>query len=91
MSKTDFYELLGVTRDADDKAVKSAFRKLAIHLPAVTQTTLAVYAVPLAAGEDPPTTLPPPTPLANWPMTGTSPPRALTGTATGPENAADVV
>ena len=32
MSKTDFYELLGVTRDADDKAVKSAFRKLAMQL-----------------------------------------------------------
>ena len=53
----------------------STIRKLAIHLPAVTQTTLAVYAVPLAAGENPPGTLPVLTPLASWPMTGSSPPR----------------
>jgi molecular chaperone DnaJ len=31
MSKADFYELLGVSRDADDKAVKAAFRKLAMQ------------------------------------------------------------
>lgn len=30
MSKADFYEVLNVTRDADDKVVKSAFRKLAM-------------------------------------------------------------
>ena len=29
MAKQDFYETLGVTRDADDAAIKSAFRKLA--------------------------------------------------------------
>lgn len=30
MSKRDYYETLGVSRDADDKALKSAFRKLAM-------------------------------------------------------------
>jgi molecular chaperone DnaJ len=31
MAKFDFYEILGVTRDADDKTVKTAFRKLAMQ------------------------------------------------------------
>lgn len=31
MSKADYYDLLGVGRDADDKALKSAFRKLAMQ------------------------------------------------------------
>ena len=30
MSKRDYYEILGVSRDADDKAIKSAYRKLAM-------------------------------------------------------------
>ncbi|MCC2097533.1 MAG: DnaJ domain-containing protein, partial [Hyphomicrobiales bacterium] len=30
MSKTDYYELLGVGRSADEKELKSAFRKLAM-------------------------------------------------------------
>ena len=32
MAKRDFYEVLGVGRDADDKALKSAFRRLAMQL-----------------------------------------------------------
>ncbi|MBM3854875.1 MAG: hypothetical protein FJ399_17275, partial [Verrucomicrobia bacterium] len=51
----------------------SSFRKLAIHLPAVTQTTLAVYAIPLTAGEVPPASLPVVVPLADWPTTGSEP------------------
>jgi len=31
MSKADFYEVLGVSRDADDRSVKAAFRKLAMQ------------------------------------------------------------
>mgnify|MGYP000570384910 CR=1 FL=1 len=31
MSKRDYYEVLGVSRDADDKAIKSAYRKLAME------------------------------------------------------------
>ena len=29
MEKRDYYDILGVSKDADDKAIKSAFRKLA--------------------------------------------------------------
>ncbi|MDH5360639.1 MAG: DnaJ domain-containing protein, partial [Gammaproteobacteria bacterium] len=29
-SKRDYYEVLGIPRDADEKAIKEAFRKLAI-------------------------------------------------------------
>lgn len=29
MEKRDYYEVLGVSKDADDKTIKSAFRKLA--------------------------------------------------------------
>lgn len=32
MAKRDYYEILGVARDADDKQIKSAFRKLAKEL-----------------------------------------------------------
>src|SRR3954471_10278612 len=32
MAKRDYYEVLSVTRDADDKALKAAFRKLAMEL-----------------------------------------------------------
>ena len=32
MAKRDFYDILGVTRDADDKALKGAFRRLAMEL-----------------------------------------------------------
>ncbi len=31
MSKRDIYEVLGISRDADDKAIKSAYRKLAME------------------------------------------------------------
>jgi molecular chaperone DnaJ len=31
MSKRDFYEVLGVARDADDKSLKSAYRKMAMQ------------------------------------------------------------
>ncbi|HAE08947.1 MAG TPA: molecular chaperone DnaJ, partial [Alphaproteobacteria bacterium] len=30
MSKRDYYDVLGVEKNADDKAIKSAFRKLAM-------------------------------------------------------------
>jgi len=29
MAKRDYYEVLGISKDADEKAIKSAFRKLA--------------------------------------------------------------
>jgi autotransporter-associated beta strand protein len=64
----------------------STVKKLAIHLPAVTQATLAVYAVPLLPGENPPAILPAVTPLAGWPMTGSVPAFAWSAGATpGPQ------
>ena len=30
MAKRDYYEILGVNRDADDDAIKKAYRKLAM-------------------------------------------------------------
>ncbi|MEO6236216.1 MAG: DnaJ domain-containing protein, partial [Vicinamibacterales bacterium] len=30
MSKRDYYEILGVARDANDQTIKSAYRKLAL-------------------------------------------------------------
>ncbi len=64
----------------------STVKKLAIHLPAVTQSTVAVYAVPLLPGENPPTALPAISPLAGWPMTGSVPAFAWSASATpGPQ------
>jgi molecular chaperone DnaJ len=31
MSKRDFYDVLGVSKDADEKALKAAYRKLAME------------------------------------------------------------
>jgi autotransporter-associated beta strand protein len=60
----------------------SAFRKLAIQLTGVTNTTLAVWFVPLAPGESPPTHTPPVTPLASWNLVaGNEAPIASNGNA----------
>jgi len=49
------------------QATNSAFMKLAIHLPSVTNTTLAVLMVPLITGQALPTTnLTAVTPLSTW-------------------------
>ena len=49
------------------QATNSAFMKLAIHLPSVTNTTLAVLMVPLITGQALPiTNLPVVTPLSTW-------------------------
>lgn len=44
----------------------AGYKKLAIHLQSVLNRTLAVWMVPLAAGENPPAVLPAIVPLANW-------------------------
>lgn len=31
-ASTDYYELLGITKDADDKQIRKAFKKLAVTL-----------------------------------------------------------
>ncbi len=48
------------------QSTNSGFKKLAINPTNVTNTTLAVWFVPLDPGEAIPTTLPTITPLANW-------------------------
>lgn len=49
-----------------ENADNSAYRKLAINLTGVSSTTLAVWFVPLAPGENPPTAMPAVTPLNTW-------------------------
>ncbi len=53
-------------------------QKLVIHLTNVTNTTLAVWMVPLPAGDTPPTVVPALTPLANWTLA--TPPLAINTT-----------
>lgn len=47
----------------------TGFKKLAINLTGVTNTTLAVWMVPLSPGENPPPTPPAITPLSSWNLT----------------------
>ncbi len=67
-------------------------KKLAIALTGVTNTTLAVWFVPLAAGELPPLTPPAIVPLNTWNIAALSdPPAASDGNATlAGENAVDI-
>jgi autotransporter-associated beta strand protein len=65
-----------------ENADNSAFSKLAIQLTGVTNTTLAVWFVPLAPGESPPDHIPPVTPLASWNLvSGSEAPIASSGNA----------
>jgi autotransporter-associated beta strand protein len=50
-------------------ANNSAYKKLAIQLTGVTNRTVAVWFVPLAPGENPPTNSPAITPLNTWSLT----------------------
>lgn len=70
----------------------SGFKKLAINLTGVTNTTLALWFVPLAAGQVAPTTLPTITPLNTWNLaTSNDAPNAGNGNATGNgENPVDI-
>lgn len=55
------------TSPAPPEAYANAiYSKLAINLTSTTNTTLAVWFVPLAPGEDPPVTTPAISPLASW-------------------------
>ena len=66
----------------------AGYRKLSLRLSGVTNTTLAVLMVPLNPGENPPTTLPALTPLADWGAPPEAPPIASFGIATTPEDTA---
>lgn len=50
----------------------SAYRKLAIELTGVTNTTIAVWFVPLAPGENPPETMPTVAALSTWNLTSSN-------------------
>jgi autotransporter-associated beta strand protein len=70
----------------------TGYKKLAINLSGVTNTTLAVWMVPLETGENPPTTLPAITPLSSWnPAATNDEPNTAGGDATGTaDNSVDV-
>ncbi len=66
-----------------ENANNSGYRKLAINLTGVTNTTLAVWFVPLAPGEVEPTNAPALTPLSAWDLVAQNePPVARNGVAT---------
>gem|GEM_PF-2101006 len=69
-------------------ANNTSYKKLAIQLTNVTSTTLAVWFVPLAPGENPPTNAPAITPLNTWNLVAQNdPPVARNGVATSTNNA----
>ncbi len=69
-------------------ATNTNYKKLAIQLTGVTNTTLAVWFVPLAPGENPPTNSPALTPLNTWSLVAQNdPPVARNGVATSTNNA----
>ncbi len=55
----------------------TTYSKLAINLTGVTSTTLAVWFVPLAPGENPPATTPTITALSTWNLTAQNEPPAV--------------
>ncbi len=70
-----------------ENANNSGYRKLAINLTGVTNTTLAVWFVPLAPGESAPTNTPALTPLSTWNLVAQNePPTARNGVATVTNN-----
>jgi autotransporter-associated beta strand protein len=62
------------------------YSKLAIHLAGVSNTTIAVWFVPLAPGENPPILPPTLTTLAEWQIHESDPPLAADGRVTTPQN-----
>ncbi len=71
-----------------ENANNTGYKKLAIQLTGVTNTTLAVWFVPLAPGENPPTNTLTLTPLNTWSLIAQNdPPVARNGVATSTNNA----
>ncbi len=69
------------------QTVNSGYKKIAINLANVTNTTLAVWFVPLETGEPTPTILPAITALNTWQIdTANYPPTAGNGTVTSVNN-----
>ncbi len=63
------------------------YLKLAMHLPSVTNSTLAVWMVPLLPGEDPPAEAPAVVPLSAWNAATNTPPQAADAAGTVAEDA----
>ncbi len=71
-----------------ENATNISYKKLAIQLTNVTNTTLAVWFVPLAPGETPPTNSPALTAMNTWSLVAQNePPVARNGVATSSNNA----
>ncbi len=70
---------LPASPDPGGQNLNSTFQKLALHLTGVSNTTFAVWFVPLAPGESPPLVAPTLTPLAQWQIPQDDPPLALDG------------
>jgi autotransporter-associated beta strand protein len=83
---------LPTSPDPAGQNANAGFKKLAIHLTNVTNTTLAVWFVPLESGEPVPDTLPTLTALNTWNLaTANDAPVVANGNATdNGENAVDI-
>jgi len=77
---------LPTSPDPPGQNPNTSYGKLAIHLSGITNTTLAVWFVPLAPGQNPPIVSPPITPLAEWHIPEDDSPLALDGYVTTPQN-----
>ena len=79
---------LPTSPDPVGQDLNTNFQKLAIHLTGVSNTTIAVWFVPLAPGQNQPLVAPAITPLAQWIIPENDPPLATDGTVTTPQNTA---
>lgn len=68
----------------------ASYRKFAIHLANVTNTTLAVLMVPLNPGENPPTNFPTLAPLVNWGAISNQPPVLASTNVIAPGSFVDI-
>ncbi|MFI7063157.1 DNRLRE domain-containing protein [Kribbella sp. NPDC050124] len=64
------------------QSAQAGIRKLIVNIPDVTNATIALRAVPLAAGQQPPSTTPAITPLGSW-TPGSTTAAPLTGLVVG--------
>ena len=77
---------LATSPDPTGQNLNASYLKLAIHLTGVSNTTIAVWFVPLAPGQIPPLVPPTITPLAQWQIPESDPPLAIDGYVTTPQN-----
>ena len=77
---------LATSPDPIGQDLNAAYQKLAIHLTGVSNATLAVWFVPLTAGQNPPLVPPAITPLAQWMIPENDPPIAIDGSVSTPQN-----